>query len=46
VVANPRGYVGIKEDRQFNPALVVELDPSASASLSPFIMGRGQGYGV
>jgi Icc-related predicted phosphoesterase len=41
VVANPRGYVGIKEDRQFNPALVVELDPSASASLSPFIMGRG-----
>jgi predicted phosphodiesterase len=26
VVANPRGYVGIKEDRQFNPALVVELD--------------------
>jgi Icc-related predicted phosphoesterase len=25
VVANPRGYVGIKEDRQFNPGLVVEV---------------------
>jgi Icc-related predicted phosphoesterase len=25
VVANPRGYVGIKEDRAFNPALVVEV---------------------
>jgi predicted phosphodiesterase len=25
VVANPRGYVGIKEDRDFNPVLVVEL---------------------
>ena len=28
VVANPRGYVGIKEDRAFNPALVVDVgDP-------------------
>jgi predicted phosphodiesterase len=26
VVANPRGYVGIKEDRGFNPSLVVEVD--------------------
>ena len=25
VVANPRGYVGIKEDRDFDPALTVEL---------------------
>ncbi len=25
VVANPRGYVGIKEDREFDPALVVDL---------------------
>lgn len=25
VVANPRGYVGIKEDRAFDPALIVEL---------------------
>jgi Icc-related predicted phosphoesterase len=25
VVANPRGYVGIREDRAFNPALVVEV---------------------
>ena len=25
VVANPRGYVGIKEDRDFNPALVIEI---------------------
>jgi len=25
VVANPRGYVGIKEDRGFDPALTVEL---------------------
>jgi len=25
VVANPRGYVGIHEDRAFNPALVVEV---------------------
>lgn len=25
VVANPRGYVGIKEHRDFNPVLVVEL---------------------
>lgn len=25
VVANPRGYVGIKEDRAFDPALVVEV---------------------
>jgi calcineurin-like phosphoesterase family protein len=25
VVANPRGYVGIGEDRDFNPALVVEI---------------------
>lgn len=25
VVANPRGYVGIKEDREFDPALTVEL---------------------
>jgi predicted phosphodiesterase len=27
VVANPRGYVGIGEDRAFNPALVVEARP-------------------
>lgn len=27
VVANPRGYVGIKEDREFEPALVIEVDP-------------------
>lgn len=26
VVANPRGYVSIKEDRDFNPALVVDID--------------------
>jgi predicted phosphodiesterase len=25
VVANPRGYVGIKEDRAFDPALVVDI---------------------
>jgi Icc-related predicted phosphoesterase len=25
VVANPRGYVGIREDRAFNPELVVEV---------------------
>lgn len=25
VVANPRGYVGIKEDRAFNPGLIVEI---------------------
>ncbi len=25
VVANPRGYVGIKEDRGFDPAFTVEL---------------------
>jgi predicted phosphodiesterase len=25
VLANPRGYVGIKEDREFNPGLVVDL---------------------
>lgn len=25
VVANPRGYVGIKEDREFDPAFTVEL---------------------
>lgn len=25
VLANPRGYVGIKEDRAFNPGLVVEV---------------------
>lgn len=25
VVANPRGYVGIKEDRAFNPSLVIEV---------------------
>jgi Icc-related predicted phosphoesterase len=29
VVANPRGYVGIKEDRAFNPALVVEVGAAA-----------------
>lgn len=25
VLANPRGYVGIKEDREFNPGLVIEV---------------------
>ena len=29
VLANPRGYVGIREDRDFNPALVVEIPSSA-----------------
>ncbi len=29
VVANPRGYVGIREDRAFNPALVVEVGEAA-----------------
>jgi hypothetical protein len=29
VLANPRGYVGIREDRDFNPALVVEIASGA-----------------
>jgi predicted phosphodiesterase len=29
VLANPRGYVGIKEDRAFNPGLVVEIPDGA-----------------